>query len=66
MNVSSELRKAIADSGKSRYRLSRLSGVADSALSRFMSGERGLGLPAIDRLCKVLKLRLTTTKRKGR
>lgn len=46
-----------------RYRpslrdLARRTGVDASALSRFLSGERGLRLDAVDALCRVLGLRL--------
>ena len=62
--VSDTLRKHIAESGLSLVRLGQLSGVDDGRLSRFMRRERGLTVDAVDRLCKVLGLRLVP-ERKG-
>jgi transcriptional regulator with XRE-family HTH domain len=56
--VSSQLRRLIEGSGISRYRLAKLMEVEQSALSRFMSGERGLSMKALDRLGTVLGLEI--------
>jgi plasmid maintenance system antidote protein VapI len=53
-----QLKEAIAECGISRYGLSQASGVEQSALSRFMSGERGLSLESAARLASVLNLEL--------
>src|SRR4051794_5229050 len=55
---SEELRRAIEESGTSRYALARSVGISDSALSRFMSGERGLNLAALDKLVDALGLEI--------
>ena len=56
--VFDELRAAIAASGMSRYAISRETGIAESNLSRFMSGERGLTTTALDTLAEYLNLNL--------
>ena len=54
-----QLRKAIRDSGQSLTQLGKECQVNPSMLSRFMTGQRGLTLGAAERICKVLRLRLT-------
>ncbi len=56
--ISEQLRRFIKDSGVSLYQLERETGVHNSMLSRFLRGERGLRLEAVDALSKYLKLRL--------
>jgi hypothetical protein len=54
-----QLRQAIRGSGRSLNQLSIASGIGRDRLSRFVRGERGLGLDAAERLCEALGLRLT-------
>ena len=56
--VSEQLKTAIERSGYSRYRIAKETDVSEAALSRFMSGERGLTLISTDALCDFLKLDL--------
>ena len=63
---SESLRRAIRESGMTRYAISVRTGIAQSTLSRFMKGERGLSLTAIDRLMDALGLEIRPRKRKGR
>lgn len=58
LSISDQLRHAIEDSGLSRYRIAKESGLSQSLLSRFMSGDRGLSLEAIDKLGTLLGFRL--------
>ena len=58
-SISDQLRRAIEQSGQSRYAIWKATGVAQSTLSRFMAGE-GLTLDVIDRLARHLGLNLTT------
>ena len=60
--ISDQLRDAIESSKVSRYRVSIETGISQSALSRFMSGERGLPLSTIDTLAEYLDLELTKRK----
>jgi transcriptional regulator with XRE-family HTH domain len=59
MTFSEQLHQAIESSGMSRYQISKGSGVEQSALSRFVSGQRGLTTSALDKLADFLDLRLT-------
>jgi transcriptional regulator with XRE-family HTH domain len=56
--LSEQVRKAIDAAGVTRYRIAKETGLSESALSRFMSGERELSLPAVDRLAEYLGLSL--------
>jgi transcriptional regulator with XRE-family HTH domain len=57
--VVDQLRDAIRNSGQSLSELSKTSGVDPGRLSRFMRGERTLTLPAVEAICRTLRLRLT-------
>jgi transcriptional regulator with XRE-family HTH domain len=54
-----QLREAIRQSGQSLNRLSGVCGIGRDRLSRFVRGERGIGLDAAEKLCAALGLRLT-------
>ncbi len=56
--VTKQLRWYLKTCGVSCYQLEREIGIHNSVLSRFLRGERGLGLDALDTLCKYLKVRL--------
>lgn len=57
--LSDQLRMAIENAPMTRYRLSKLSGVDEGLLSRFVRGERsGLRLDTVDAIAEVLGLRL--------
>ena len=62
--VSDQLRRIIKTCGHSRYAISQATGVENSALSRFMSGQSKLSLENIDRMAAFLGLRLTQDKRR--
>ncbi len=50
-----------------RYQIAQATGIENSALSRFISGERGLTTASLDKLAEVLELRLETQdERRGR
>ncbi len=53
-----EIRDAIEASGKTRYRIAQESGIAESVLSRLMSGERGLSIDGLERLVDYLDLEI--------
>jgi transcriptional regulator with XRE-family HTH domain len=60
--ISDQLRKATQVAafgpGMSNRELARQAGVPEGAISRFLSGERGLNLETIDKLCRVLRVEL--------
>jgi predicted transcriptional regulator len=50
LKVTDQLRKLIRDSGVTCYRIAEETKVSNAALSRFLSGERGLSAKALDAL----------------
>src|SRR5262245_28101899 len=54
--VSDQLRRIIKNCAFSRYEIGTRTGIDDGTLSRFMSGERGLSMKALDRLGDCLSL----------
>ena len=57
--MSEQIRQAIRECGDSRYEIAKQTGLSQAALSRFMSGERGLPMKTLDRLAKFLRLWIT-------
>ncbi len=64
MTVSATLRQAIETSDQSRYRIAQETGLAQSALSRFINGESDLSMKAIEKLCEHFELELTKVSQK--
>ena len=64
-DIEERLRQAILNSSMSRYRISQLSGVADSQLCFFVNGKRTLTLTSAAKVAQVLGLDLRPIK-KGR
>jgi transcriptional regulator with XRE-family HTH domain len=60
---SDAIRKAVADSGLSRYRIAKQLGVSQALLSRFMTGKGWLGQPTMDALAELLGLTVTVMKK---
>ncbi|TWU27597.1 helix-turn-helix domain-containing protein [Bythopirellula polymerisocia] len=56
--LSEQLRAAILDADCSRYAIFKATGIDQSALSKFVHGERTLSLNAIDRIAEFLELEL--------
>ena len=54
--LSKQLRWYVKNCGVSTYRLERETGIHNSALSRFLRGERGLSIASMDTMGKFLKL----------
>ncbi len=57
-SIDEQLRQAMKDSNLSRYAIAQQSGISQSVLSRFASGERGLTAETAERLAHSLGLRL--------
>ncbi len=55
---SDQLRRAIRDCGMTRYAIAVRTGIDQGTLSKFMKGERGLSLAAIDKLMDTLGLEI--------
>ena len=62
--MSDQIRDAIDDSGKSRYRISHESQIDETALAKFYNGHRGLSKKALDRLAECLGMRIEVEGRK--
>ena len=54
MNVFEKLRSLIKASDKTMYVIARDTGVDRAALSRFMSGERGLSVESVEAIARLL------------
>jgi plasmid maintenance system antidote protein VapI len=48
--VTEQIRAHVRECGQSCYAISKATGIDESALSRFLSGERGISAKALDRL----------------
>jgi len=59
--IDDELRKAIKESKLSNYRICKDSGLDESSLYRFLSGERDLQMKTAGRVCEALGLHLVLT-----
>ena len=60
------MRRAIEQSGTSRYRLAEESGVDAASLCRFVAGQTDLTLKNIDRIGQVIGLRLVIDRPVGK
>ena len=60
------IRHAIDASGHSRYRIAQETNIAQSQLSRLMSGERGLRIDTVQRLADYLGLEIIVRPKRGR
>ena len=58
-SFSEQLRQAIQQDGRSRYRISLNTGISQGQLSRFMHSKGGLSLRSVDRLCECLGLAIS-------
>lgn len=57
--ISDQLRQAIDDSGLTRYRISKETGISETALALFYNGQRGLSMKALNALGEFLQLTIT-------
>jgi transcriptional regulator with XRE-family HTH domain len=62
VNITETLRTAIQRTDVSRYEIAKATGIAQSALSRFIHGERGLDGDSINKLCQYFGLELRPIK----
>jgi len=60
LKFSEQIRRAIAESGVSRYEISKRTGIEQSVLSRFMNGRVGFTLETLDALADYLQFSLTS------
>jgi transcriptional regulator with XRE-family HTH domain len=57
-NLSDQLRQAIDESGFTRYRIAKSTGISESTLSKFYLKQRGLSMTALNALFVFLNLRI--------
>lgn len=57
--LTDQVRQAIDDSGLTRYRIAKETGVSESALAQFYNGHRGLSMEALNALGEFLQLKIT-------
>lgn len=60
--LSEQVRDAILQADVSRYAIAKATGVSQPTLSRFVHGERGLSIDALDRIGLYLGLSITTNR----
>ena len=61
--LTEQLRQAMETCGETRYAIAKATGIDQSVLSRFASGERGLSMEALDTLGRYLGLELVAKRR---
>lgn len=63
--LSDQIRAILKSCGESRYSISKATGISESTLSKFATGQRGLPMNTLDRLAEHLELQIVIRKRKG-
>ncbi len=63
--LSTQIRRHIKACGLTRYDISKQTGIEQSALSRFMTDERGFTTASLDKLAKLLDLEVVMHGPKG-
>lgn len=63
LNLTDQVRKAIAESGETQYRICQNTGLDKTAIFRFMSGERGLSMEALNTLGDYLELSIVSNRK---
>jgi transcriptional regulator with XRE-family HTH domain len=66
VKLSDQIRQEVDASGLTRYRISKELGIAESTMSRFMSGKGGLSMEYLDGLADLLGLDLASEKGRKR
>jgi transcriptional regulator with XRE-family HTH domain len=61
-SLTDSIRRAVEESGQSRYAIAHKTGVSQATLSRFMNGERRLSLEIAEKLIAGLGLRVKIIK----
>lgn len=65
-NIYNPIQEAITDSSDSQRQICIKAGINQSQLSRFMSGERGLSIEAIEKLAECLDLEIIVRPRSNK
>jgi transcriptional regulator with XRE-family HTH domain len=56
--LSEQIRRAIRQSGMTRYRICKVIGLTQPSMTRFMAGTASLSLETIDKIAKLLDLNI--------
>lgn len=56
-----QLRRAMKRSGKSRYAISKETGITEAALSRFANGKTGMAAENIEKVCECIGAKISIT-----
>ena len=62
--IMDQIRKAIAKGQKTRYRISQETGISESQLSRFVKGQCGVSVEAMEQLAECLGLQIVVRPKK--
>ena len=65
VKLSDQVRRAVDESGLSRYRICKLIGMDQSIMSRFMNRKGGLQQDSLDALADLLGLDIVARKKRG-
>jgi transcriptional regulator with XRE-family HTH domain len=57
--LTDQLRQAIDESGLTRYRIAKETGISETTLAQFYNGHRGLSMEALNALGEFLQLKIT-------
>jgi transcriptional regulator with XRE-family HTH domain len=66
IKLSDQIRRAVEGCGQTRYAIAKATGIAESTLSRFIAGERGLPMNTLDQLADYLELSIATKSQRRR
>ena len=64
--LTDQVRQAIDESGLTRYRISKETGLSEATLSQFYLGQRGLSTEALNALGEYLQLKITLGRKPGK
>jgi len=65
LKFSDQIRKAINESGMSRYRICKEMNFSESVMCKFMKEQSGLAIDTLDRLAELIGLSIVTNKTKA-
>ena len=66
VKLSEQVRRAVEESGMTRYSICKAIGMHESVMSRFMNGKGGLQQDSLDALADLLELDIVARKKSGR
>ena len=66
VKLSEQIRRAVDESGMSRYAICKAIGMHESVMSRFMNGKGGLQQDSLDALADLLELDIVARGKHGR